>query len=213
MSLYKVKKIKHASDLQKVSEYLEKAERSPISCINWPEYSYKPKVDFSMAYSDDHLFLKYRVEEDCYMALTSEDGGPVWKDSCVEFFVSPENNDYYYNFEFNCIGRCLLAYGNSRHDRIAADNKAFEKIYRKSSLGSDPFQEKKEAVKWNLFVAISSSAFFKHESMKFDKGIIRSNFYKCGDGLSKPHYLTWSPIKTEKPDYHRPEFFNEIFLV
>lgn len=41
---------------------------------------------------------------------------------------------------------------------------------------------------------------------------MKANFYKCGDGLTVPHYLSWSPIVTEKPDFHRPEFFNQIKL-
>ena len=30
---------------------------------------------------------------------------------------------------------------------------------------------------------------------------IRANFYKCGDELQKPHFLSWNPIKIEKPDF------------
>ena len=26
---------------------------------------------------------------------------------------------------------------------------------------------------------------------------IRANFYKCGDELQKPHFLSWNPIKIE----------------
>jgi hypothetical protein len=41
---------------------------------------------------------------------------------------------------------------------------------------------------------------------------ILGNFYKCADGTDSMHYVTWAPIKTERPDFHRPEFFGEIFL-
>ena len=41
---------------------------------------------------------------------------------------------------------------------------------------------------------------------------LRANFYKCGDKTAHPHYLSWSPIHTEKPDFHRPEFFGELIL-
>ncbi|MBR3471266.1 MAG: hypothetical protein IKH22_01600, partial [Prevotella sp.] len=34
--------------------------------------------------------------------------------------------------------------------------------------------------------------------------------YKCGDCLSVPHYLSLFPITTERPDFHRPEFFQDI---
>jgi hypothetical protein len=39
------------------------------------------------------------------------------------------------------------------------------------------------------------------------------NFYKCADATDQPHYVSWNPIKTEKPDFHRPEFFGEIYLI
>ena len=36
------------------------------------------------------------------------------------------------------------------------------------------------------------------------------NFYKCGDQQVVPHYLSWAPITTENPDFHRPEYFGEL---
>lgn len=41
---------------------------------------------------------------------------------------------------------------------------------------------------------------------------IRGNFYKCADGTDSPHYVSWSPIKTEKPNFHCPEFFGELIF-
>ncbi len=38
------------------------------------------------------------------------------------------------------------------------------------------------------------------------------NFYKCGDLTAHPHYVTWSPVGTPGPDFHRPEFFGELLL-
>ena len=31
--------------------------------------------------------------------------------------------------------------------------------------------------------------------------------------MSLPHYLSWMPIDTPKPDFHRPEFFGKINFV
>jgi len=210
--MYTVKKAGRTKQVEEISSLLDKAETLPLSCVNWKEYPYRPQARTAMMYNDHYLFLKYWIEEDYCMALVDEDGGPVYRDSCVEFFVSPASDDYYYNFEFNCIGRCLLAYGNSRYNRIKAPLSVINLIHRKSSLGSLPFEEKKEKTKWNIFIAIPVQAFFRHEIKTFRKGIMKANFYKCGDGLTVPHYLSWSPIVTEKPDFHRPEFFNQIKL-
>jgi len=31
--------------------------------------------------------------------------------------------------------------------------------------------------------------------------------------LSNPHYVTWNPVGTEQPDYHRPEYFGELKFI
>ena len=41
---------------------------------------------------------------------------------------------------------------------------------------------------------------------------LMGNFYKCADGTDSPHYVSWSPIKTEKPNFHCPEFFGELIF-
>ena len=43
--------------------------------------------------------------------------------------------------------------------------------------------------------------------------LIRANFYKCGDDTAYPHYGMWRPFQSDKPDFHRPEEFGEIWLV
>ena len=41
---------------------------------------------------------------------------------------------------------------------------------------------------------------------------LRANIYKCGDKTAHPHFLSWSPVGTPSPDFHRPEFFGELIL-
>ena len=48
---------------------------------------------------------------------------------------------------------------------------------------------------------------------RFDGLQARGNFYKCGDGLPVPHFVSWAPIDTPNPDFHRPEFFDTICFV
>ncbi|HLF33698.1 MAG TPA: carbohydrate-binding family 9-like protein [Cyclobacteriaceae bacterium] len=195
-----------------LSAFIRNFEKHPVNILNWLNYPYQPVVEFTMAWSESRLFLYYHVTEDSVMARTGEDNGPVWKDSCVEFFVSPGGNGHYYNFEFNCIGACLLAYGDSRKDREFAGPEILSRIKRVSSLGNKTFEEINGSHEWDLYIEIPADAFFKHPDFKFRKSLMKGNFYKCGDDLSKPHYLTWSPINTDKPDYHRPEFFGNIIL-
>jgi hypothetical protein len=131
----------------------------------------------------------------------------VCEDSCVEFFVSPGEDGIYYNMEFNGIGTCLLGSGTGRANRVKADPGIISNIRRKASPGRDPISERKGKFSWTTTIAIPPAVFFHHNVKDFKGRIFRANFYKCGDKLSVPHYLTWNPVLTSKPDFHQPDFF------
>jgi Carbohydrate-binding family 9 len=58
-------------------------------------------------------------------------------------------------------------------------------------------------------VIIPVTLFADYDLDRFDGQLMRANLYKCGDRLTKPHYATWNPVVSQKPDYHRPESFGE----
>ena len=58
-----------------------------------------------------------------------------------------------------------------------------------------------------MVFAIPSTVFIFNKGLNFSKLFSRANFYKCGDNTTKKHYLTWNPVKTKNPDFHRPEYF------
>ena len=41
-------------------------------------------------------------------------------------------------------------------------------------------------------------------------GEAAGNFYKCGDLTEIEHYLAWSPMTSEKPDFHRRQDFGTL---
>ena len=85
-----------------------------LSQINWEEFPYLPEVLVQIAYNEHELFLRYQVSEQAVKAVVTENNGPVWTDSCVEFFLSPEGNDVYYNLEMNCIGAAFIGLSQKR---------------------------------------------------------------------------------------------------
>ena len=207
-----IKKVNIAGDApwSQVLESLDIVPWNVIDTVNWAEYDYCPQVQFRMAYCDSAFLLQYRVREQSVRAVASADNGEVWKDSCVEFFVTPANDDIYYNFEFNCAGVCLLAAGDSRHEREAAQPEMVSLIRRMPSLGRQPFDERKSETEWDLTLVIPHTCLFKHPGFSPAGKTLRANFYKCGDDLTVPHFLSWNPIKTENPDFHRLDFFGTI---
>lgn len=90
--------------LELITEILNlEIEPLQLEIANWTEFPYKPDVSVLIAYNEKELFLQYQVKEHSVKAEVTESNGRVWTDSCVEFFLSPEGNDEYYNLEMNCI--------------------------------------------------------------------------------------------------------------
>lgn len=193
--------------LNPVWETLPKHE---IGTINWQMFPYKPDVSVAIACSDDEIYLKYWVTEDGTRGLVANDNGNVFTDSCVELFIDPSGDGSYYNFEFNCIGKLLLGHGTSRHNRERAGESILKMVRRYTSVGTAPIGQIEGKLQWEIAVAIPLGAFFKHAIVSISGKTTKANFQKCGDEMPVPHYVTWNPIETPKPDYHRPEFFGEL---
>ena len=184
-----------------------------LDCLNWPAWPYKPEVSFRIGYDDSAINLEYTVNEQTVRALQGVPGGFVYEDSCVEFFFQPDPADpHYYNFEWNAAGVMYLAWRTGRQDPENAPAEVLAAVQAESSEGFVPFAERPAKRPWTLRVSIPFKALW-HNEIKSLAGVqARANFYKCGDGLAVPHFVTWAPIATENPDYHRPEFFGDLFF-
>lgn len=198
------------ASIKELSDLLDQLDRQTIDTVNWSEYNYKPTVNFVIARSNSELFIKYYVEEQTVRAVNTESNQPVYQDSCVEFFTRPTTEGPYLNFEFNAIGTCLMQRGLSRADRKFANPDEISLIRRLSSLGNQAIKEGNDLKEWQLTLAIPFQLIFGETQPNLVGKMIMANFYKCGDKLPQPHYLTWNPIQTDHPDFHRPEFFGVV---
>jgi hypothetical protein len=185
-------------------------EWNAIACVNWQEYPYQPEVKFRVAHTGSAILLHYQVTEACVRAVAVADDGRVWEDACVEFFLSPEGNDFYYNFECNCATKLLLHGGPAGSERPTASEEVLKSVKRWASLGTEPFEERIGECSWEVALIIPVSAIFCHEIADLNGQTMRANFYKCGDLLQTPHFLSWAPIDLLQPKFHCPEFFGEL---
>lgn len=217
MKTLEVRKLEFRTGCPALDEISEKLDglnvKTPVDELNWKNYDYKPDVKFSCAYTGDEILLKYYVTEEWFKAEKTESNQEVYEDSCVEFFVSPGDDGRYYNFEFNGIGTCLMGTGTGRENLSRVDPRIISRIRRLTSAGSEPVREKNGKFSWTITVAIPLNVFIHHRITDLKGKILRANFYKCGDKLSVPHFLTWNPVKTDKPDYHRPEYFGALKFI
>lgn len=186
-------------------------ERRTIDCLNWQsQFPYRPLTSVAVAHSGTHIYIDFFVRCNYLRAVNFENNSSVHQDSCVEFFVCPTGELPYYNFEFNCIGTAHAACRLNRHDGTPLTDEQLGRIKRFASCGSKPFQELEGLFSWNLLVAIPLDLMdLKYEGLPLH---MRGNFYKCADLTAAPHFLSWAPIDTPDPDFHRPEFFADITL-
>jgi hypothetical protein len=185
----------------------------PVATVNWAEqYPYRPEVSLRFAHTDDAFLLHVKVKEGSVRARYGNDNEPVWTDSCVEFFIIPNDDGIYYNIECNCIGTVLIGAGPGKPAREHAPQEVLNNIQRWSSLGRLPFEERTGETSWEMALIIPYTAFFKHQISSLDGKTLRGNFYKCGDELQTPHFLSWNPIGTEKPNFHVPAYFGKLVV-
>lgn len=197
------------SDIEQVAKALLAQPANTIGEINWAEHPSKPEVVFRIAHNSDNILLQFTVRENEILAAVTDDNGKVWTDSCVESFISFDNA-HYYNAEFTCIGKALLGYRQFGETATHGAPDVMQSISRLSTLGDQNFGHIKGDTQWTLTLVIPRTAYWMSNIASFDGLRAKGNFYKCGDNLTEPHFVSWSPIGTPKPSFHQPDFFGEI---
>ena len=186
--------------------------RRTLGSLNWPTlFPYAPLTTFTIAHSGKYLYIDFFVRCNYLRAENYTDQSPVSQDSCVEFFVDPLRNGHYWNFEFNCIGAINASHRTERKNPTRLTTSELATVRRHASCGTRPFRELEGMFAWELLVAIPLSLIgieYKGEPIE-----VAGNFYKCASATSAPHYLSWNPIDSERPDFHRPQDFGLITLL
>ncbi|MGI4021697.1 MAG: carbohydrate-binding family 9-like protein [Janthinobacterium lividum] len=192
------------SALSEISLLLQKLESNAIRYAPWQKSFKKPSATFSLAYADDLLYIRYIVKEPHVIATYTENNEPVYKDSCVEFFIAFENDPNYYNLEFNCLGTVLAAYGPRKENRIVLPKAVLKDIASETVITS---YSNDHDITWEITISIPLKTFLFHQLDHLSKKKCRVNFYKCGDDLPEPHFLCWNNIVNDTPNFHLPQYF------
>lgn len=176
-----------------------------------------PGVQFKLAYDDEGILVKFKVADQYVKAIYTKHQGPVYKDSCVEFFFTPGTDvaEGYFNLEMNCGGTMLFHHQvEPRKDPVSISSEDLEQVQVLASLPKLVDPEITEKTMWQVSYKIPFSILEKYHNMyPPESGTVwKANFYKCGDDTSHPHWLTWSAVERPQPDFHRPEYFGEIIF-
>lgn len=125
----------------------------------------------------------------------------------MEFFFCPAaDDDRYVNVEMNPNGCTHIGVGSGRADSVRVFPKDEDALFQKKASRTENG--------WELYYQIPVSflrALFPGFCLE-PGAVIRANCYKCGDRTAKPHYLSWNPVDSETPDFHRPCDFGTMIL-
>ena len=172
-----------------------------IDTLNWVEqYPAAPQTNFTLAHTDEILYVRFEVKGEVPLATKTKDLEPVNEDACVEMFIGDKDNTHYWNFEFNPAGVCNASHRKERKvDVVRLNPEQLASIQR--------YGQQLCAAHWTLLVGIPLALIELDLSREHAR---RANFYKCGDKTPMKHYASWNPIVAEAPAFHLPEFFGEV---
>ncbi len=178
---------------------------------------HRPVTQAKLLYGLEGLYGLFRVQDRYVRCVHRRYQDPVYNDSCVEFFVQPNVDKGYFNFEFNCGGTILASYIEDP-TRSGGRFKVFTKLSKSEirqvliyhSLPHVIEPEWDRETTWYLEFYIPYMLLEKYTgSVDISPGAIwRANLFKCADQTSHPHWAAWSAV--DALNFHLPHCFGAI---
>jgi len=180
--------------------------------------THRPRTQAKVLYDDKYIYVVFRVEDQYVRAVAQDYHGPVWKDSCVEFFFTPRDDVSlgYFNLEVNCGGTPLFHYQKApKKEQRSIDIADMQQIEIAHSMPKIVEPEIAKPTIWTIEYGIPIAILEKYcpVARPAPRVIWRANFYKIGDDTSHPHWLTWSVVNNPVPNFHLPQFFGILEFV
>ncbi len=188
-----------------------------VACFRPEGSDHRPATSVKMLYDDSGIYGIFGVEDRYVRCVRTRYGEPVYKDSCVEFFVQPASGAGYFNFEFNCGGTMLACY-ITNPERTAGGFREFVSLPETEASGVAVFHSLPRVIDpeiegptlWYLEYFIPRGLLERYSGRfgEFRGGQWRANFFKCGDETSHPHWASWQPVP--ELNFHLPGRFGTI---
>ncbi|MBE6684438.1 MAG: hypothetical protein E7592_02160 [Ruminococcaceae bacterium] len=181
---------------------------TPILNIDVPYLETPSDITASaqISWNENSLLIHLSTRETQIRAEERGELAAPCKDSCLEFFICPMQDDNrYLNIEFNSLGTIFLGIGSS----VDSLTRLIIPEGHESTL--EPRINKHDDG-WEIFYRLPFDfirRFFPDFEAKEGK-IVRANCYKCADLSDPPHYLSWSEVDRERFTFHQPEKFGTM---
>ena len=173
----------------------------PIDKVLWtPDYGIRAQGQ--LCYDDDFLYVHQSAVEKDIRAENTEPMSPVYEDSCLEFFFRIDGDKNYFNCEINPNGVLNMQYGPEKTDRI--------NIVRSDATDYFDIHTDRTADGWEAYYRIPIELIRLFDKNLRFNGTMSGNMYKCGNKTTNKHYLSWTKIDLDKPNFHCPEYFGTL---
>lgn len=200
-------KIYNALRFYKDFEEFEKDCFHRLTNFHWEsDPPYRPNTYFKMGVVGSDLVAKLQCYEENPRAVFENRDDPIYRDSCLEFFVAPiEDREEYINVEMNSKGAFLCEFGKGKFDRVFVSSLTENSPIVEAFNGEDM-----QGFFWGVTVKLTKeflSELYNIPKEKVGFSTVKANFYKCGDDCEIQHYLAFSPVTTLPPGFHNPDCF------
>jgi hypothetical protein len=165
------------------------------------------------------FLLRMICEEDDPKRVLTNPWDMVCKDSAMEAFFAlpdrplepgerfaPSNDGMYLNFEINANGAMYSTCGRGRNGR----SRITLEEYRQTNVRAVV-----EPGRWWIELLIPQALLTRLCGIENYRAgdEIYCNFYKIAEDPEIEHYASFSPIGSETPNFHLPEFFAKAVIV
>ena len=99
-------------------------------------------------------------------------------------------------------------------DEVPISEADFDNIWLEHTMPKIVDPEIAEPVTWVVEYRLPFWVIARYAPLEQpEPGVIwKANLYKCADSSSHPHWLTWSPIEFDEPNFHMPSHFGQLLF-
>lgn len=178
----------------------------------WWKEGKKEGTAAKMLWDDTYLYVSFVCQDEHIWAEHEERDSPVYRDDCVEVFMSPDPDslNQYYNVEMNVKGVSLDFY----HPNVGSKEPWDPDVLIATSVDGTLNDDSDVDRFWILEVAIPFEAYSKVAKNTPPQAgdVWRLNLNRLG-GQTNLQHSQWSPSRTPDVSFHAPEFFGEVVFV
>ncbi len=185
-----------------------------------PQSKYKgARIYGKLLHDGKKIYVIFRAEDRYVQAAVIHPQGFTCFDTCVEFFMAPQQDKAgYFNIEVSLNGTALVNYHKNQakpfEDFGPISEEDFKAVKISGNANRVILPEITEETEWWL-----SFSFDAEMPIRYTDAVVppelsgqtwNANFYHSSDFSSHPRWFTWAPISAF--NFHLPECFGKIYF-